>query len=267
VVHVLAAALWLGGVVLLALMLRNPARPRGADRATDRFAQIALPAIVVVSVSGTVQAWRQVESWGALWHTVYGRTLLVKMLVVGAVVVVASSSRDVLRHRVLPAVRRAFTPGPGAMLAERPQTHVRDLRNAVWVEVLLALVVLAVTAGLVNAEPAREVAANVPRTYSASLAAEQLEFRIAIQPTLPGVNTVVVTTLAPDGSAATPEAVTGSVALPGKVAPIPLQFVAIGKGKYASSVVIPLAGSWTVDVNAQRTKFDASSAETHVQFG
>jgi copper transport protein len=266
-VHILAAAVWLGGVAVLAVALRDPERAGDAEDGAAVFARIALPAIVVVSASGTVQAWRQVETWGALVHTSYGRLLLLKVLVVGAIVVVASASRDLLRRRVVPGVRATVSAMSPRGATATVATEVRELRDAVWVEVALACVVLALTAGLVNSEPAREAVAGVPHTYEAILRTPEMVFRVGVQPALPGLDTIVVTPQTPAGAAAAPAQLTGTLALPGKVAPIPLQFVSVAGGPYVTSVDVPLAGTWTLDLRALRTKFDESAAETTIRFG
>jgi putative copper export protein len=46
----------------------------------------------VVVVSGAIQGWRQIDTWWALWHTSYARLLVVKVLLVLAIVIVASGS-------------------------------------------------------------------------------------------------------------------------------------------------------------------------------
>jgi hypothetical protein len=116
VAHLVGVAAWLGGIVLLAVTLRRPGDVQEALRATERFARIALPAIGLVVLSGAVQAWRQLERGSALWDTDYGRLLIAKILVVVSIVIVASATRDLLRHRI----SRACAPAPDAVVCRRP---------------------------------------------------------------------------------------------------------------------------------------------------
>jgi putative copper resistance protein D len=78
VLHILAAAVWLGGLILLVLI-----RPI-LDRATLfavllRYSSIALVAFVVVAVSGTVRASVGLGGWDAL-ASPYGVLVLVKVV-------------------------------------------------------------------------------------------------------------------------------------------------------------------------------------------
>lgn len=85
VLHILAAAVWLGGLILLVLI--RPVLDRGAlGTVLLRYSSIALVAFVVVAVSGTVRASVGLGGWGAL-ATPYGVLVLVKvaaLLAIGA---------------------------------------------------------------------------------------------------------------------------------------------------------------------------------------
>jgi copper transport protein len=265
-VHILAAAAWFGGLVVLAISLRDPGQPQGAARATDRFAVVALPAIAVVVISGMIQAWRQIETWPALWQTSYARMLIIKTLLVGAIVVVASASRDILREHVVPAIRNVV--GASAAWAEAPPDDVRRLRDAVWVEVALAVVVIAITAGLVNTEPAREAFAATPRTFHATVAADAMNFDVAVQPTVPGQNYISIAVETPDGKPVRLTSMTATMALPGRVAPIPLTLAPTkDKKRYVASLEIPFAGTWDLTMRAFRTQVDESAATAKIRFG
>jgi copper transport protein len=265
-VHILAAAVWLGGVVVLAVALRDPGQPQGAARATDRFAVIALPAITVVIISGMVQGWRQIQTWPALWQTSYARMLIIKTLLVGGIVVVASASRDILRRHVTPAIRNVV--GVSAAWAEAPPDDVRRLRDAVWVEVTIAVVVLGITAGLVNTEPAREAFAATPRTFRATVSADDVAFQVGVQPTVPGRNIVSIAVQTPDGKPVKVVSLTATMALPGQVAPIPLTLAPTKDGRrYVASVEIPFAGTWVLTMRAFRTAVEEFAASTNIRFG
>ncbi|MGZ0712265.1 cytochrome c oxidase assembly protein (plasmid) [Coraliomargarita sp. W4R53] len=76
--HIIGAAVWLGGLLLLVLV--RPALKRGplAD-VVARYSSIALVAFVVVAVSGTVRAVVGLRSWEALLSP-YGAILIVKVV-------------------------------------------------------------------------------------------------------------------------------------------------------------------------------------------
>ena len=96
-IHLSSAALWLGGLTMLAtIVLRRPrasgakvaGRPPGRKarlatddtvQAVERFSPIALGCVGATLLTGIYQAWRGVGSWPALFDTSYGRLLLIKI--------------------------------------------------------------------------------------------------------------------------------------------------------------------------------------------
>ncbi|WP_431043173.1 copper resistance protein CopC [Streptomyces sp. P1-3] len=91
VAHLLAVAVWLGGLLALLMTLRaGEPLPAAAVR---RFSRLAFSAVLVLVATGLYQSWRQVGSWNALTGTEYGKWLLVKVGLVAALVAVAAVSR------------------------------------------------------------------------------------------------------------------------------------------------------------------------------
>ncbi|GED85987.1 copper resistance CopC/CopD family protein [Streptomyces sp. 6-11-2] len=94
VVHLLAVAAWLGGLVaLLVALYRAPAETPVETAAVRRFSQVAFGSVLALVATGTYQSWRQVGSWSALTDTRYGQLLLVKVGLVALMVGVAWTSR------------------------------------------------------------------------------------------------------------------------------------------------------------------------------
>ncbi|RKN07236.1 copper resistance protein CopC [Streptomyces radicis] len=194
IVHLLAVAAWLGGLVTLLVLLRTePALPRSAVR---RFSGVALAAVTALAVTGLYQSWRQVGwSWSALTETSYGRLLLVKVGLVATVLAVAWGSRrrtgrlgENVAEPAEPAEPVAVGGGEGdadaadperarqlarqrAAMATARRDRARDadphragLRRSVLAEVALAAVLLAVTTGLTGTTPARTAVAESARS-------------------------------------------------------------------------------------------------------
>ncbi|MEU9364944.1 copper resistance protein CopC [Streptomyces avermitilis] len=91
VLHLLAVALWLGGLTtLLVALYRAPSIEAAAVR---RFSRVAFASVVALTVTGLYQSWRQVGSWSALTDTTYGQLLLVKVGLVAVLVGIAWISR------------------------------------------------------------------------------------------------------------------------------------------------------------------------------
>jgi copper transport protein len=130
--HALLAGVWVGGLVLLAVGLtRRPADgqdPRPGADALTRFSRLGLISVAGLLLTGTINAVLRLEHWSDFWDTRYGVILLVKLALVAIVVGVAAGSRT--------AVRRGADP-----------------RRTVLAEVVLTVVILAVTALLGSTAP------------------------------------------------------------------------------------------------------------------
>ncbi|MER7055217.1 copper resistance protein CopC [Streptomyces sp. NPDC000351] len=89
VLHLLATAVWLGGLVALLLTLRGC-----PDAGTvARFSRTAFVSVTVLVVTGVYQSWRGLGSWPALTETTYGRLLLAKLAGVAVLLAAAAVSR------------------------------------------------------------------------------------------------------------------------------------------------------------------------------
>jgi copper transport protein len=91
VLHLLAVAVWLGGLsTLLVALYRAPSIEPAAVR---RFSRIAFGSVAVLAATGIYQSWRQLGSWSAVTGTSYGQLLLVKIGLVVVLVGIAWISR------------------------------------------------------------------------------------------------------------------------------------------------------------------------------
>jgi copper transport protein len=92
VLHVLAMAVWLGG---LAALLRTLYRASAAPAAmVARFSRLAFASVTVLVVTGVYQAWRGLGSGNALTDTSYGRLLTLKLAAVLLLLAAAWLSRQ-----------------------------------------------------------------------------------------------------------------------------------------------------------------------------
>jgi copper transport protein len=91
-VHVLAAATWVGGLLtLVVLSFATGIRP--GVRAFQRFSRLAMASVLVIVATGTLNALLRLDAWSQLWDTGYGRLLSVKLILVAAVLATANFSR------------------------------------------------------------------------------------------------------------------------------------------------------------------------------
>ncbi len=133
--HVVAAGTWAGGLACLVLVgipaaAVAPPESSALSAVAAAFSRMALPAVTLLVISGVVNATHDV-TWGQLLTTSYGRLLSVKLLfVVGAFALGFYNWR---------MVRPALEGQPRSGLLSVPAT----------LELVVALCVLAVTAGLI----------------------------------------------------------------------------------------------------------------------
>ncbi|MDQ3609312.1 MAG: CopD family protein [Actinomycetota bacterium] len=142
-VHLLAGAVWLGGIVLLAIAwgpalreLSSAARLALARSVLPRFGRVALYAFVVVVLTGAVNSAMELASVDDLWTTAYGRVLLAKIAVVMAMAAVSLTHARWLRPRLL----RDLAPAGGR--AERSHWRLVRLEPALGAGALVAVAFL-----------------------------------------------------------------------------------------------------------------------------
>ena len=135
--HLLAGAVWLGGIAVMALLWLP--RLRAADRdlrravmadLLPRFGRVALPSFLLVSLTGLISAYIQVRHPSLLWDSSYGRALLVKSALVASIALISYTHAFRLRPRLLTAGRH-----PDATLERR---HWRLVGSEPLISVALA---------------------------------------------------------------------------------------------------------------------------------
>lgn len=142
--HLLGAALWIGGLAMLAVAVLPRRRADELAEVVPGYSRLAAVAVTAIVGAGLVLAWQVVGSYDGLLHTSYGHLLLVKTAVLAAVLLIAQSSRRWVRTRLDLAV-----------LLRGDAATVRPFGYSVAAETGLVLVVLAVTSLLVTANPGR----------------------------------------------------------------------------------------------------------------
>ena len=195
-VHFSAAAVWIGMLAQLGLMLlwarrHTPDSVRTPLLAThlQRFSVLAAISVISLLATGVFSALTQVPTWDAMIDTSYGRVLLAKLALVGLLVPVAGINAFALRPR---AIRRVASSGHAALA--RLQT---TLRHMVWLEGALAVGVLAIVGVLTQYPTARVVVESQEFVqesveavvgYESNSQAGDLGVNISISPNTVGAN-------------------------------------------------------------------------------
>jgi copper transport protein len=156
-----------------------------------------------------------------------------------------------------------LSPGPGATAAVAPDQTLSRLRRTVGTEVVLAVVVLMVTAALVNTVPARTAFA---KTFSAELHTDALLIDLTVDPAKQGPTDVHVYTLSHTGTTAEVEGVTATFTLTDPpVGPLKVPLQKAAPGHYSAyGFELPVPGVWTVDVVVRTSDISTSEASATV---
>jgi copper resistance protein D len=159
--HLMAASAWVGSVlVVLLAVFPELARLKASDskfiaQFANRFSRSSGIALGVVILAGTYYAWTRLGSFSALLDTLYGRTLDVKLLIVGFAIALGAINRFVHVRRVSAwaetTVVNSHQKNNGA-ISEHSQLVERFI-HTVRVEGAVLLAVLLVTAVLLQQMP------------------------------------------------------------------------------------------------------------------
>ena len=230
-IHVSAVSLWLGGLVVLVAIALRPKNIDELRTVVPRFSRMALAAVCAIVVTGVFQAWRQLGSLSNLRDTDYGKLLAAKLLAVGALIITAAFSREIVNRRFnapRPAPESAPEPrvpvaaggpplssggegggGDGGDAgndddmdddmddAEVDAWEARNLRRHVGLEVVFAIIILSITSLLVNAAPA--VSVNESGASGVTLRGDAVTVDVTAIPGRPGRNELHFTAFSPQG--------------------------------------------------------------------
>ncbi|MDF9817150.1 FixH family protein [Streptomyces sp. SPB162] len=294
--HLLAMALWIGGLATLLVALKPIARQQlPTPTSADRFSVLAESCVAALVVTGTYQSWRGLGSWEALTGSGYGRLLLLKATAVVALVTLGSlSRRHLVRQRNIEAQRSSAPLRPVVARTVRvleradPATgavgdDTRRLRRSVMAEVAVAGVVLAVTALLTNTAPGRaQAVATTANTQPADLRATVPYDTGGTGPDASGHVLVSLHSTPTTGTSQLKAEVTNAEGRPARVAEIRVAFTLpsndigplrvslrpAGAGRWtAPAVQLPFPGEWQLAVTVRSSEIDEATGTTTLRIG
>ncbi len=141
VLHLVAAATWVGALVPLALLLgavgHDDAPVAIARTATIRFSTLGIASVATLLVTGSINTWYLAGSIPALVGTFYGRLLLAKATLFFAMVAIAAVNRLRLTPRLVQGA---------SVMASR--NVLRQLRRNTAIETLLGAIIIVIVAVL-----------------------------------------------------------------------------------------------------------------------
>jgi copper transport protein len=248
IAHLSAMAIWLGGLVALSTVLWGPATDgRELMDTVSRFSKIAFGCVCVLVVTGSYQLWRQVGTLPALTGTAYGRLLLIKLGGIVALFGLGGFARTWIDRYAEP-LRRARGSG-----IDRQALGL--LRRSVGAEVGIGASVLAVTAVLVSAAPARTAfTAPVSRGIAFDTHGPNGTgtVDVVVDPAKVGANAVHVSVLGPNGELEAVPEVKAAIVLPARaLGPLSVPLLPSGPGHYSATAPIPIAGTWQLEITVR----------------
>jgi len=247
VLHMAAMAVWLGGLVLLGLVVLPALRDGSRTLAEARlrpWSVTAYTCVVCLVVTGEYQAARQISPIQALWTTGYGITVLIK-----GGLLIAMLAAAALAHRLVvsPGARETTPPGVA-----------RVVRRSVLAEAAIGAVILAVTAVLVSEAPARTTF-GPPVTVAAPLGSDHVSVHVST--TRRGPQVITIRLLDAAGAAVPAQSVTATLSS-ADVAALNVTLrktAADGSSWTSAAAVAPLPGIWTLTINIALTGITAYS--------
>lgn len=281
VVHVLAAAVWVGGLLALAIAIGRAGisnTPVRTAQLVAAFSVVATWSVLGVAIAGITLGWIEVQALRALTSTTYGWTLVVKLLLLIPVAIAAMYNN----RRLVPAVA-GLTPGRAASRRPIPaggatdididdsptavgapgQAAIGRLRRSLSIELGGIGAVLAATALLVGLQPAAE-AAGIAGAYSTYVPlGEDYEINLTVDPNRVGVNQIHVYVLRNDGRQAEidDDLVLGLRQPARDVGPLRRQTTRLGPGHFLlTGPELSVPGTWEIDLEVPVSRFDVLDA-------
>ncbi|MGX7675585.1 copper resistance CopC/CopD family protein [Plantactinospora sp. DSM 117369] len=262
VVHLAAMSVWLGGLVTLVCFPLRAAHPRVLAVVLPVWSRWASIAVLWLVAGGLVQAVIEIGAPGALFGTGYGRLVLAKVALLALLLGAAGYARRLVRGRA------TGTPGTPP---DSTRTGRRRLRRTVGLEVLVGLVVLGVSAVLVQTTPGRnagieaEIAAS--DTFAQTLSSPLYTLQFDIYPVQLGPNnTVHAYVYTPDGKPLPAVEWTLTAALPAQgVEPTDTPMLGIEPHHAVGAVSFPIPGDWELRFTVRTSEIDQATVRTVVR--
>jgi putative copper export protein len=138
--HLLIIAIWPGGLLPLWMMLGSKIDVDSMTAIVNRFSKLALLSVAVLIGTGWINSWMLIASWHGLFDSAYGQTLLIKLLLLAAILLLGAANLLYLRPRIA-----------------QTQNAILFLRWTVAVESVLALCMMLVVGYLGMLQPAADL--------------------------------------------------------------------------------------------------------------
>ncbi|MCH8015477.1 MAG: copper resistance protein CopC [Acidobacteria bacterium] len=247
VLHLMATAIWVGGLIYLVLLLRSlsaaepPLRAQLLGKVIPRFSRMAQFCVLTIVLTGAYTTWIHMPSWSAFVTTWYGWTLLTKIFLVLPLLAIGGVNLLVIK----PQLGKSLIE-KGEKALEATFGVLKRFRPLVQAEVVLGVFILLVVTVLTNLSPAATAASGGP-----SLVSNRTDFDITllIEPNQIGHNQVQVLIKDQEGNSVDLENVLLDVMMTDMDMPWQrLEATLQEDGSYRTEAVLGMAGNWRVNV-------------------
>ena len=241
VLHTLAMAIWIGGVVLLARVVLAGPGEEDLVHAVRGFCRISNLAIIVTVVTGLIQTVRL--DGGDLFGSSHGRVLLIKTVAVAIMLFIAIKARQFVNDRLARADEMTVP------MADR-------LRRAFGTEAAIGIVAVALSAWMFALTPPNSDAGTsidyvIEQHFE--VAEGDLDVTIKLTQDTPGLVGMEVEVDAPDSDlsdfmvvfTAPPNPDVGTI-----TQPVPLTGKGVAVRLAADGLPLTVPGTWQVQINA-----------------
>ena len=241
ILHVVAVAIWLGGVVVVGRAVLAGPGDQDLVHAVRSYSRVSGPTILVVIITGVAETMRL--DGDALFTSSHGRVLILKLMAVGVMLFVAAKARGLVRHRLgrVDHLTRRTAMRLRRVFATEATVGVIVLMFSGWL--------LAINPPKISLIPEREYALVMP------LADEAAGFtaEVSLDPGALGLNALEVEVLSTPANIVSlrlefdPEI--GSYGR-GTIQDIPLTGTGIARLGASDGLPFDVTGNWTVTLTA-----------------
>jgi len=257
-IHLLATSAWVGGLMLLPLVLdsirgNSPAPERAALGPLFRnYGYIAKFSFFLLLTSGLFNSLVQFPTFASIINTAYGRILLSKLVAALIVWQLSTLSTRILR---------------GKMDAEQFAVNLKLFIQKITQAALIGLVLMLTVAVLVQTQSPKSISPQVDTSYHNIVKADDLSIHVQVTPNQPGNNQFFVQLSHEDDSPI------GDVQLvrllfnyeDAQVGQANADLTQLGVGSYSlEGVYLNQPGTWTVSVYVRRRGMDDVIADLRV---
>jgi copper transport protein len=239
--HLLAIGVWVGGLAML-LVVGGPAWRRLAPQhrvqlvraLVPRFSRVAVVAVAVVVISGTINAVVDLASVSDLWSVTYGKVVLAKIVVLCVALALAA------RH-----LRRVPSDLDAAGLPA-----VRTFQRTATVELVALAAAVALAAGLVALVPGTSLALAAQGPVNLERRAGSYTLQLFLDPSRVGANQVHVTFVNSQGLGAAEIANADATLIGPSGRSQALVLRLISPGHFVGDAALPALGTYRIRVVA-----------------